>query len=451
MNPSATQFRVKLSPFFPCLCTFIALLFLRDFVGIAIPSILFLFLTLIIAAFADKTEILAFCFCCIPILNAFQSKYALLICICFYIFRHHKKKVNISHILPILFLFFWELLHGLSKSFPLIDVVRVFTELFFCCFILSLSKDAFDFKKIFRSMAFTAATVYMILLFSQLQEVNYQIDLLFSGVFRFGYAVDTEVMSIGIHPNYLSFICLCCIEGLSLIIYKKQHSILDIVLVIVLSILGLLTMSKKFILSVFAFLILFVFCQKNRLKTIFVFVILLIIVLLLLMYVFPTAYEAILARFEEEDLSTGRNDIFKHFTNLLLNDAKLFLFGVGLYGYENTILTNYYNIIPHNGIQELFVMWGLPGFLLFTVFAFLFFKKARKSNSNIKFVNYIPLVTMILHIMVSQMISSSVTTMLLAAIYLFLIFDVTDTSPSIPPNTKTEKISSVTSQQAENK
>ena len=104
MKTAALKKTVSTSPFIPSLCILIALLFLRDLVGLPVPSVLFLGLTVIVAVLAEKTDVIAFCFCCIPMLNAFQTKYALWLCILIYALRFKPKKFAIAPMVPILFL-----------------------------------------------------------------------------------------------------------------------------------------------------------------------------------------------------------------------------------------------------------------------------------------------------------------------------------------------------------
>lgn len=426
MNTVVPKMQIKLSPFVPCLGGFIILLFLRDYVEMSIPSILFLCLTLLIAALAEKTEIIAFCFSCIPMLNAFQSKYALLICMVLYAIRFAKKSTIHLHILPIGFLVVWELLHGFVGDFSIVEILRLFTELFFCCFIMCLSVEDFDFKKIIRSMSVIAICVCVIILLSHLKLNNYQVDVLFSGAFRLGYGVDETKMSVGFNPNYLAYICLCCIEGLAFIIYKKQHNYLDIILITLLGVCGLLTMSKKFILCALAFLVLFLLSKKRMVRSLMFIAIVLVLVVIVFKNVFPAAYDTLIMRFEEDDLSTGRNDIFSFFNEQLYTDLNLLLFGVGLQGYETTLLTRYDSSIPHNGFQELLVMWGIPGLIIFVAFLILVILRANKINPRIKFINYVPFLVMLLNVQVSQMVSSSVVNMLLSVVYVCLITDMNE-------------------------
>ena len=60
MNLTIAEKKYRLSPFIPCVLAFVVLFFLRDFVGKSIPLIIFLILSFAVAAFADKSEIVAF-------------------------------------------------------------------------------------------------------------------------------------------------------------------------------------------------------------------------------------------------------------------------------------------------------------------------------------------------------------------------------------------------------
>ncbi len=104
-------------------------------------------------------------------------------------------------------------------------------------------------------------------------------------------------------------------------------------------------------------------------------------------------------------------------------DFGLLMFGVGFRGYATKLLTNYSLSIPHNGFQELLVMWGIPGFIAFIAFLILLVSRARKLNRNMLFVNYIPLFIMLINVQVSQMVSSSVVTILIAFVYMCLVTD----------------------------
>lgn len=426
MNLTIAEKKYRLSPFIPCVLAFVVLFFLRDFVGKSIPLIIFLILSFAVAAFADKSEIVAFCFCCIPVLNAFQSKYAFLICMGVYIIRFVKIKTIPTYMLPIGFLIVWEIMHGFISDLSIVEVFRLFAELLFCCFVMGLSTEDIDFKKIVRSMAFMAVCAYTILLLSQLSQYDYQISALFSGVFRFGYAVDETKMAIGFNPNYLAYICLCCIEGLALLVYKKQSNVFDMICLGALAMFGFLTMSRKFIVCAAVWMLLFSFCHKKRFKLFLTALLVILVVIIVLQAVFPTAARALLLRFTEEDIGGGRSNIFEFFNQQLMEDNGLLFFGVGLQSFGQKMREIYNTTVPHNGLQELLVVWGIPGFLAFLAFFLMLTVHAKKKNRGIKLINYVPFCVMLLNVMVSQMVSSSVVTSCIAIVYICMVYNVDD-------------------------
>ena len=130
-----------------------------------------------------------------------------------------------------------------------------------------------------------------------------------------------------------------------------------------------------------------------------------------------------MARFEYGDLTTGRNDIFAYFHEQLAQDTGLLLFGVGLQDYRYKLLTRYMSSIPHNGFQELLVMWGIPGLIAFVLFLWLMVRRAKQLNPNIRFINYVPFLVMLANVQVTQMASSSLVCVLIAVVYLCMVTD----------------------------
>lgn len=150
-------------------------------------------------------------------------------------------------------------------------------------------------------------------------------------------------------------------------------------------------------------------------------------VIYVLQTIFPTAYDSLIMRFKESDMSTGRNDIFSYFNNELSTNMRLLFFGVGFQDYGTKLLTQYSSSIPHNGFQELLVMWGIPGLIAFSAFLLSLVDRARKLNNRMRFINFVPYIVMLINIQVSQMVSSSVVSILIAFVYICLVTDMQDT------------------------
>lgn len=405
----------------------IFMLFLRDYVGLAIPSIFFLLLTTFIALFGDKSDIINICVCLVPMLNAFQTKYALMIAMIAYFIRFGEKKQKIVAnmiIFPFMCLVIWEIIHGLAGEFSPIEIIRLFVELLFCLFVVSISYKDLNFNSMARSLAFTTICICFIILLVQLKQTHYQINLLFSGVYRFGYGVNRDSLSVGFNPNVLSFICFSSIECLCFVYYKKESKITDNIMIILLILFGLLTMSKKFIICGAIFTIIFMFEQKTlgkKIKYIISLSVLGIITLLILSRAFPSVADMIISRFQVDDISTGRIDITNFYNNQIVSSPKLAWFGVGYYKYAEKLNTMFPgSSIPHNWVQELVVMWGIPGLLVFCWFIKDIISSGIRVNKDAKFANFIPLIMILFFSMAAQLVSSTILVMLIAVSYFCL-------------------------------
>ena len=405
----------------------ILMLFLRDYVGLAIPSFVFLLLTTLIVLFGDKSDIINICVCLIPMLNAFQTKYALIIAMIAYFIRFGEKKQKFKAnmiIFPLMVLVVWEIIHGLAGEFAPIEIIRLFVELLFCLFVVSIPYRTINYNYMARSLAFTTICICFIILLVQLKQTHYQINLLFSGIYRFGYGVNMDRLSVGFNPNILSFICLTSIECLCFVYYKKESKVTDTIMIVFLIVFGLLTMSKKFIVCGAIFTIMFLFEQKTlgkKLKYILSLSILSLIALFILSKVFPSVVDMIISRFNVDDISSGRIDITSFYNNQIASSPDLAWFGVGYYKYAEKLNTMFPgSSIPHNGIQELIVMWGIPGFLFFCWFIKEIVASGIRVNKGIKYANYIPILMILFFCMAAQMVSSTVIVMLIAVSYICL-------------------------------
>lgn len=426
----------------PLLIIFIGLIFFRDYLGMKIPAIIFLLLYATVALIGDKNEIIAFCICSIPLLNAFQSKYAILLCIIIYSIRFTQNIKIYLTVLPIALLMIWEFIHGFIGGSSFFETLRLFAELIFCCFLICSQTEELDFNKVARAFATTTVLVCLIILLVQLKEHSFRVGLLFRDAFRLGYGINTDRLSVGFNPNVLAFICLMAIECLCMIIYKKQSKVTDIVLITLLCVFALLTMSKKFIICGLIFLVLFVLSGgrgKNTLNILLIIAIVAVSVFFILNYYFPMVVDLIVARFEVDDITTGRIYIFNFYSKELSQNTSMLYFGMGLQGYSDKLSSVYIDAsIPHNGFQELIVMWGIPGLLLFSAFLVGLVINARKKNKNIIFINYIPFIIMMIFVQAAQMVSSSVISMLFAVVYLCLVIDLkrNDKLADVKPSSK---------------
>lgn len=400
---------------------------IRNVFHIEFPIYLFLGISLLIALFCGKDDIIAFAMACIPLSTAFQYKYALFICIIAYCIRF-SKNVRITYkVVPIVLMLFWEMLHFGMGQFALLEVLRGFAELIFLGFLFSVEEEEFDLKYIAKIFAFTATIVCIFIFLIQLEQNHYDMSKIFSGKFRFG-AADEEIENFGLNfnENGLGGICNLAIIGTLLVSDKGRFKVLDIIIIGLLAIFGAMTMSRTFLIC-FAMIILYYFVFQNGTldKKVIRFLCILGVFILsyfLLNALLPEVIENFISRFEESDISNGRNQLFKFYNDHITSSPVYTFFGIGLQDFKGkieTIYSVYYNVC-HNGYQEFVVVWGIPGLALLISLICCVCAKSTCKVTKRKLLQYGPIVVLLLSVFAGQFITSGINLLSLNFAYLCL-------------------------------
>ena len=134
--------------------------------------------------------------------------------------------------------------------------------------------------------------------------------------------------------------------------------------------------------------------------------------------VFADAWNNVLERFKAEDISTGRNILFKLYNDFIFSDIKNFLFGIGLHNVDTK--TGIFNT-PHNAIQEVVLCWGIIGL---AVIVFLFgymFRQYKKIVDKDKIIYIVPIFIFIMFIQTIQFVRLSSIFGLLVLLYVVIL------------------------------
>jgi hypothetical protein len=76
--------------------------------------------------------------------------------------------------------------------------------------------------------------------------------------------------------------------------------------------------------------------------------------------------------------------------------------------------------ITHNGIQDILVVWGIPGMALFISYIYCIIKSSLSEVKKHKLANYIPLLLILLHVQSGQLIHSYIALLSFAYGYIAL-------------------------------
>lgn len=207
------------------------------------------------------------------------------------------------------------------------------------------------------------------------------------------------------NENSLSIYCALSLSiFISRIINSKGNLFKNIVFSVTAVIVGLLTLSKCFLIVCFVIVIyLFVMLiAKYKLKS-FAFVIPAIVILCLISLIMHSKIDTIFERFvmrvnEELTLSvitTGRYDIWTMYINKTRSSISNMLIGVGFFN-ERII-----DIGPHNLFIHLLYRMGFIGLLMLGILAYYYYKSSEKTLK-ITFKNCLPIIVFFMISMVES-------------------------------------------------
>lgn len=150
-------------------------------------------------------------------------------------------------------------------------------------------------------------------------------------------------------------------------------------------------------------------------------VIAVIAIVLVWIYV-PAIFDNILERFQRADVSNGRTKLLVYYSQFLLSSPAYFLGGIGMQHIFEKV-SPYYPVhdVPHMGLQEVWVAWGLIGVF---IVLFLFWKIVTTSREYAQgrrlAYQFMPLGLTLIFSMSGQLLTSSRTLMALAVAYVCL-------------------------------
>lgn len=406
------------------------MLIARYLLKINVPSAIFLLVAVIPAIFGSTSELLACAVSFIPISAAFQYKYALLISMIAMLLKNRWRLKSGYALLLVLIMMVWELLHSIYGYFSVVEYVRDFAELLFMGALIMISIDDLDHKMIIRSLAIVTVSVCTIMFVMQLQQNDFNILKVFSrsaAAWRFGQSnMVSDKFALNFDANILGFICNLSTCGLLLLRKRREHEKIDIVLTIASLFFALITLSRAAIICMLMIIALYVFGGESKgikrvIGMLSVFAVVTIAGIAVYKYI-PSIFENLLERFQRKDVWNGRTDLFAKYTKFVFSSPTRLLFGIGIQGIiEKVSKVIWVNQVPHNGLQEALVVWGIPGVVavlawLGMIVRFSMAHSGRKRD----FYQFVPLLLTLVFIMSVQLLTESRTLLALSFSYICL-------------------------------
>jgi len=415
--------------FIALMCLFVAMFFVRNIFEIEFPVILYLPVLAIIALVSTKTELLSLVLAIIPFGAGFQIKYGFLICAIIYIVKFGKSVKKLQYALVVVLMFVWELLHAFAWDFSLFESLRNFSELIvLALFFISEGVDYDDdfMMRIFAYCSLIAASIVFII---NLKYFQWDMNAFLEAGQRFGEGLrDEENFSFSFNPNSLGLASNMGIMGLLMLINNKRAKLLDYIVFILLIAVGLLTMSRSFIICLVLILLYYFVFQSGTLKkkvlSIAGLALLFVAIILVATAVAPDIMESYAKRFMVDDITNGRDVLLTFYNDHIMSGAEYLLFGVGLQNYGDKVnrIHNTNMNVSHNAYQELIVVWGIVGLALFIYLICCLIKRAKENSSKMVALSYLPIGLFLFKLMSGQFISSGVEILYLALIFVYMCY-----------------------------
>lgn len=414
--------------FYYLLSLLLGLISLRYSLQIDIPPVLFLAIIICMALLGDLNENIGICICCIALHESIDLFYALAFCI-FVIVMKYPREIRFNpSVAPIFIMIVWELLHCFRADFSIRTYIVNCIPLLMLAVFMCIDIRKIDYCYIGRAFAITLAVICMSLLLKLLYLSDFNILKTFAGLQRLGH--DASEVSLdgkgSIQTNTLGILCVLAITWLMQLRMAGGGSSRDMILAILLAVFGALTASRTYLVCLALMLILLLFSQRGSLEKKLRFlgsmVMLVMVALVLLYLVFPDLMEYYITRFLETDITTGRDVLMVKYGEFILSNPKVMFWGLGLNHFGDDLMTVHKVAphVPHNGIQELVIAWGLPGLLLFICLWIAMIWQSKNFCRKQKLINYIPLIIILVKTQAGQMLNSPYTMMTFSYAYLSL-------------------------------
>lgn len=237
---------------------------------------------------------------------------------------------------------------------------------------------------------------------------SFSMSDLMTGVVRMGMEgikdSEDEVIAFAANPNALAYFMIVAISLMTLMLINKQgNAIVQIIVIIICSFAGFVTLSRTFFicLAIVLIAVMFTIRKKFSALTSTFLISLLICISIILLIQMDDLFTAFTERFEGDKTGSGRTNIIAYYHNWLVNNPENYLFGTGSFFYLKYVG---YDEATHNGIQQIVVCYGLMGLLFFFSLGLSVVKKSKRLIKDNTFL-WVPLIIVLLFLQTIQSIS----------------------------------------------
>ena len=381
---------------------------LRDIGGLNINKYIILLFCGVFFLIASYEEFIKSLFFTFPLLCGLPGNYLIPVAIILMILKKHN--INKRVVVLLLYFILTELLPVAlwgQFDFKIPNEIGYLSTLFFFFLFLYNDKD-FEISEMIKMFIFGTTLVSFVIICATIKNAPGDwMTLMSSGYFRFGTIEATEGnnLRMSLNANALSYYS---IAGLScsvfLIRYRKKIDSGLIISMVVLTLAGVLSLSRSWFLDMVILIALFLLTGMNGfkagIKNIFIIGIF-IFSIWLLADKFSNITDGIIERFSRADVANGngRVDLMNYYWNAIWNNEKYILFGTGVV--ESTNILGIAKSL-HNSLLQLFICYGIVGFLIFVI---AWLGPVVKKIGKVKLFYWIPFICIFIYSLGTQIVN----------------------------------------------
>lgn len=356
----------------------LGLVLLRDTAYLNLPINSLTMYCLVILFFLDNTELIALGLIMVVYNHALQINYILLAISALLIFKNFKQFRYIKFSSLLLFLIIiCEAFHALSTSSQLYDFEFFLRWLCMPLFMaLAINAEEVDYIIVLKIFSFSVIFAGLDIAMQVMKYEGGALVGLLTSRYRFGNVFlynNTIHYSMYDNENNIGFFALAGILS-SLVLLEKTKNKKYLIVTALQLIIGLLTQSRAFILSLFSIILVFLFksLAHSRITAKKIgYAGIVTTILVLMIFIFREPLQIIInninARFASTNFSSDRGDLFLGYLNYWMSDLVTFIFGIGTQNIN--IITGISNT-THNGLIDILICFGLIGLIIIGLFWF---------------------------------------------------------------------------------
>ena len=420
---------------FVCLLGLLLLMIMTRYAfQIDLPRLAFLGMIGLIVLLGDQDEITAMIIACIPLHESIDFFYALVLCTVVYVCKFYRQIRLGTNVLLVLVIILWELLHCLRSSFSPVEFLSCVIPFIILAVLMASDVEKIDYGFAARVFAWVTLGVSMVLLVRVLYLSDFNMIRAIAGLRRLGLDTHTgvgnaKISGNQINPNTLGIVTVLASTGLMQIRRMGGGRKLDLVLMCTMIVLAALSTSRTYLACLLLMVVLLVLSERGgfgkKAKAMAGISVMAAVAVVIFALIFPSNFEYFVGRFTGRDITTGRNGLMVQYHNFIVENPIVLLFGIGYqsFGYRLLEIYRVAEVVPHNSIQELIIVWGVVGLLLFAALFVSMFYNSRCCNRKQSLLNCIPLIIILFKGMAGQMLNSPYTMLAFSFAYLSLCAD----------------------------